>query len=283
MNVNMLNEPYPKLGNPWRIIGIVSIFIALFLFVFEPFGLSGVPGSIKIWVLLGYGAVTGFALFLNLIVLQILMKSWFKSEKWTVLREIVFLLWVLFCVGTGNYWYTNLFFNAIGSFALFQLYTLSIGIIPVVGITLISQNVQLRNNYKKAEDLNALLLYNLPNEKGAKTPIALCSETGKTEVELDLMQLLYLESDGNYVNVHYIEEEKEMYTLIRISLKGINEQLSAFSQMVKCHRAYMVNISHVYKVTGNAQGLILSLKHTNDKVPVSRSYVSVVRSVISAK
>jgi len=46
---------------------------------------------------------------------------------------------------------------------------------------------------------------------------------------------------------------------------------------MKCHRAFLVNIANIEQAKGNAQGLRLQLKHTDDEIPVSRNYINDLR------
>ncbi len=42
-----LKQPYPLHANKWRLILFISIFVGLFMLVFQPFGLSQVTGEFR--------------------------------------------------------------------------------------------------------------------------------------------------------------------------------------------------------------------------------------------
>jgi DNA-binding LytR/AlgR family response regulator len=48
---------------------------------------------------------------------------------------------------------------------------------------------------------------------------------------------------------------------------------------VRCHRTYIVNTDKIYSVTGNAQGYRLSLHDTQEEIPVSRTYLHVIKDL----
>ena len=48
------------------------------------------------------------------------------------------------------------------------------------------------------------------------------------------------------------------------------------SKIIRCHRAYIVNLNLVKHADGNAQGYKLSLPETDFQVPVSRAYIQKV-------
>jgi DNA-binding LytR/AlgR family response regulator len=47
--------------------------------------------------------------------------------------------------------------------------------------------------------------------------------------------------------------------------------------VMRCHRAFLVNLQTVTKVTGNLQGYQLQLGDTGREVPVSRGYAKEIR------
>ena len=54
-----LKQPFPKAENKWRNIVIISLFVILFLFVFQPFGINQIERSYdKYSIIGGYGLVT---------------------------------------------------------------------------------------------------------------------------------------------------------------------------------------------------------------------------------
>jgi hypothetical protein len=97
-----LNQRYPSEGNKWNIILPISLFVGLFMVVFQPFGLSGLESEHKYLILAGYGAVTFTILSFDLFLLPLIFPKALSDENWTVLKEILFMIWVLFSLGLGN-------------------------------------------------------------------------------------------------------------------------------------------------------------------------------------
>ena len=98
--------------------------------------------------------------------------------------------------------------------------------------------------------------------------------------EFTPLDFLYAESDGNYVSIHYTKDSKEKELLLRATMSQIEEAFSAMPRAVKCHRAFLVNIDKVEKVSGNAQGLRLRMAHCSEEVPVSRAHVNKVKQLL---
>lgn len=98
--------------------------------------------------------------------------------------------------------------------------------------------------------------------------ITLQSENGKSEIGFGLSEVLFFEANHNYVNVHLKNEVKK----IRTRLKNIEESLSAHPNIIRTHRAFLVNTDHVVDVQGNSKLLKLKLRESENEVPVSRTY-----------
>lgn len=91
--------------------------------------------------------------------------------------------------------------------------------------------------------------------------------------------LLFAKADGNYVMIYILEDGFLKSELKRISLKQLEIQLVAYPYLLRCHRAYLLNVKRVVKLSGNSQGYLISFDRTEDKVPVSRAYLNVFDQV----
>ena len=83
--------------------------------------------------------------------------------------------------------------------------------------------------------------------------------------------VLLLESTDNYVTVYYILENKVQRTLLRNTLKNLEEML-AESSIVRCHRSYMVNLQNVDFLQKDGKKINIRIKHMEQSVPVSQKY-----------
>ena len=86
------------------------------------------------------------------------------------------------------------------------------------------------------------------------------------------IDFLYAQSEGNYSNIFYLNSQIVEKQLLRISLKNLEEQIGD-DTIFRCHRSYMINIQNSVHKKGNAQGFKISMKLTDEIVPVSRKYI----------
>lgn len=106
-----------------------------------------------------------------------------------------------------------------------------------------------------------------PSGGRADEPDAAPSETifvntGDRYERLPLSDVLYLESDGNYVRIHMDDGTR---LLVRLTLKRAGEVLPAQS-FVRVHRSYMVRIDQVENVVD------WSVVINGEVIPISESY-----------
>lgn len=251
------------------------------MLLFQPFGLSAYKSNYKALVLLGYAGITFGILVINLFVVTHVFRRWFST--WTVGKQIIWLWWIIFTIGTGNHLYSSMIFPmfaGIKGFITFQLLTFIIGVFPVVAVTLISYNIKLKQNLKTAAQVNDLLI-DKPSRPQVDELVVLIADNGKDKLEVELSNLIYIESTGNYVQVTYYLEQKVTKLLLRGTIKRMEEETKQHSSLVKCHRAFIVNIDHVESVMGNSQELRLVLKNVEGEIPVSRNNAQKIKNSLS--
>lgn len=275
--LTILQQPYPLAENKWKIIVSVSLFITFFMLFFQPFGLQRFDSQVKSLILAGYGLITFCILILNLIAIEKIFKKTFSEEKWTTGKQIIWLMWILFSIGLGNFFYSQAIFkfipNTFRVLYVFQIYTLSIGTIPIVVITLFTQNYLLKRNSLSANQISDKLTSSESSKDVASDKIILLAENEKDRVELKENNLIYIEAEGNYISVVWLEENNIRKTLLRSTLKRILQQVNRSPYLFRCHRAFIVNIKKIAGIKGNAQGYRLSLESCDFVVPVSRNYI----------
>lgn len=277
-----LKQPYPLFGSRWKIIISVSLFISFFMYFFQPFGLSSLKNELRSIFEIGYGVITFMVLIFDLFLIPLIFKKWFQAKNWTVLDQILWQIWILFSIGFFNFLYSSMILNYSDSskaFLVFQFYTVLVGIIPVVVITVIIQNRLLVENLKTANDFNTDL--NLRSiEPLDNCKVCLIADNNKDKFEVNLVDFIYIASTGNYIQVFYENNKVLKNILLRNTLKQTEEQLKEIDSILKCHRAFLVNKNRIVQVKGNSQGLRLILEGTDEEIPVSRNFSKALKSII---
>lgn len=108
----------------------------------------------------------------------------------------------------------------------------------------------------------------LPKEKIAY--LAIKGDLLNENLSLPLKELLYIKSSDNYSEFYFISPEGIQNKLLRLTLKSVEEQISNNS-IIRCHKSYIVNTTHVKSISGNANNAKLHFKSHDITLPVSRS------------
>ena len=271
---NWLNKRYPQnyiIKKP--LIG--SLIIALFCFGFavtyKPLGAHASRFFNYGETMAVYALVIGLSIILSTKLLKVL-KQFSKLEEWTIIKELVAIILVLFGAGIaiyflaffielpGDRWNLSTFFDSCKNAFL-------VGILPFVFFSALNY----RYLYTQSQtsglkmDKDELKVNQTVEEK-----IQINSKLKKEELSFYPNQLIYAESDGNYV-VFYLNHESGMKKVsIRNSMSSIEQQLSPIPYYFRTHRAFIVNVKEVNRKNGNTMGYRLQLNEIDFEIPVSR-------------
>ena len=104
--------------------------------------------------------------------------------------------------------------------------------------------------------------------------------TTNEHVTLDISDLLYIEAVGNYVKVCKLQGNEAHANMLRATMKQMEDALEAYPMIVRCHRAFMVNLAQVEQISSNSHAMQLVMRHSHDTIPVSRSNVNKLKELL---
>ena len=104
--------------------------------------------------------------------------------------------------------------------------------------------------------------------------------TTNEHVTLDITDLLYIEAVGNYVKVVNKKDGEVHTNMLRATMKQIEDALQTYPMIVRCHRAFMVNLGQVEQISSNSRAMQLVMRHSHDAIPVSRSNVNKLKELL---
>jgi DNA-binding LytR/AlgR family response regulator len=115
----------------------------------------------------------------------------------------------------------------------------------------------------------------------SKNMIPFYDEKGELRFSVKLENLLFLESADNYVNIHYVDKNKTSRFILRNTIKRLEESFKG-TEIIRCHRSYMVNFEKVKILKKDKDELCLELDVPNAvSLPVSKTYVASVMEVFT--
>ncbi|MBO4499439.1 MAG: LytTR family transcriptional regulator [Bacteroidaceae bacterium] len=120
-----------------------------------------------------------------------------------------------------------------------------------------------------------------PNEVTDRTVIKFYDHRQLMKVAIAEKYILFLKSDENYVEIHYLDNGRIMKYSLRSSMRRLENTLEAHG-LVRCHRTYYINPLHVKFLGRNAQGFIYAEMEGPEsiRIPVSKSYYANLATIL---
>lgn len=268
--LSFLNKPFPKnegYTNYVKTISAISVFIALFLYVFQPSGMDDLESS-KFLICLGFGLVTFVTCILYELITNRLLGLWRTADNFTFWKWIVQIVGLIFTIGLANFFFTRFVIFGYIDWSAFphMLYsTFAVGVFPTVALGTLALLKQEKKFQNIAKEINAVPLSPPKKEVGTLDKIDVHG--------VPLSSIRFVEALQNYVRIGYLTNAGYAEKTERATLKSIVDQDAHKGSLVRCHRSFLVHKDFILSASGNAQGLKLTLADCDVKVPVSRKYV----------
>ena len=286
-------------------IRIISCaFMVLAIAIFKPFGLEVWQWQAYIH-LLAIFALGLFSCFLTEVILRYIVRmprSYDRGVSYIISRNLHFqlintpLISLLICLyrhyamsslvegnklSLGNYLET-LAIVAFLSFAIGLYWRFKFRNRYMVAE--LEETKQLNEQLKKLQNSNA----GVPRQTEDNPPVGGTEQDSQITLEgntnervtLKISDLLYIEAVGNYVKVCQLQGNEVHTTMLRATMKQMEDKLQAHPMIVRCHRAFMVNLGQVEQISSNSHAMQLVMRHCHDTIPVSRSNVNKLKELL---
>ena len=148
----------------------------------------------------------------------------------------------------------------------------------------LSQPLPIRegSDYLAGEKTMEEVSTSLPYKEGQGEGLLLRGTTNES-VTLQISHLLYIEAVGNYVKVCHLRDDQVHADMLRATMKQMEETLQGYPMIVRCHRAFLVNLGQVEQIVSHSGSTQLLIKQCHESLPVSRSNMAQVRSAITQR
>lgn len=282
-NIAIYDQLPPYLLGKFQLTSTV-VFTALFSLVVM---LASIPFSHNIWFSLNWTESFAFTVVFFLIATMVVVISKKLMYDYGKKSSLTYLLYALWCLSEAviiSVLYTVLtmegikigilqldnpapdviFFSALGYMVF------SLGVPYVVAGQYFAINE--KNNIIRLMNYGSVVTDEepLPHEE---QKITLFDSSGVLKLSVNLRNLYYIESDDNYVRVWYCNASGELKQyMLRCKLKTIEESFHD-SDLMRCHRKYIVNMSKVDTISHDKSGYVLDLDLAEiDPIPLSKTY-----------
>lgn len=273
--INFLHKPFPY-EESWsaalKLAAWVAVFVAFFLYVFKPFGMHTIRDNYGL-ICLAFGFIT----FMVSAIWEWLMVSVLKFKnrngQFNFARWLVYIMGAILLISLVNFLFVRWWlFDDIQWQLLPSMMrgTFAIGFFPVI---ILGAAALLRQEYKYQEIAAHVELQ--------QTDLASADQSTQQHIhDIPVPSIRFIEAMQNYVIITYVSAENGLREqTVRTTMKALVETLDG-TALRPCHRSYCVNQHQIKAVTGNAQGLLLALNDCEQKIPVSRRFVSDFKTAV---
>ncbi|GAB3328835.1 hypothetical protein GCM10027429_04140 [Marivirga atlantica] len=270
----LLKKPHPFIFNKSSVLLPAVVTFFLFLFI-GPFGVADMDWSYRLLLAALFGLNGALAVIITVGGLKMIVSKSALEDQWTVGKEMLLIILVVFVICLINFG----FFSFAGLadqrpadlFIQVTLKTTAISVFPVVILVLFEQFMHKRKSLQEALEITERLHQKTTIENSGADKLNFYAENEKFEISLLPEKILTLKSEGNYVEIFYLNDQVEVKKkLIRNRLKALSEILPA-EQFFNSHKSYVLNKAHIESVEGNARNLNVTMSHLDFAIPVSRS------------
>ena len=281
---------------------ISTTFIVVALAVFKPFGLDAWQWQAYVH-LIALGVIGFFICMLTDIILKYIVKmprSFKKGAEYIIRRNLWFQLinTPLVALGICLYRHFVLSDRVEGNHLSIVNFLETLAIIAFCSFAIgLYWRFKFRSKYLAMELEETRLLNEqlkeIQSEKPSEKPLQQTPEstvcqsqeltlTGTTNesVTLQISDLLFIEAVGNYVKVNHLRDGQVHTDMLRVTMKQLEGTLLPYPMVVRCHRAFLVNLGQVEQITSHSGSTQLLIKHCHESLPVSRSNMAQVKSAI---
>lgn len=251
----------------------ILTFSVLFMVVYSPFSMTS-------WFSITNPQQFGMTMAFYVVALALLlisklgMSALQNRVRFTYLRYALWIIAEDIAISLFYTYFTYVFVPPVDEpmgyiiFKAFGCVTLILAI-PYIILTLFAAY---RSKTEELEMLQYKMSLSEENSVAYPSLINLYDYNGVLKLTIHSDSLYYMESQDNYIKVHYKYQDKMHSYMLRCRTKTLEENL-ADTSMVRCHRSYMVNVMQINHIKKGAQGRYVVLNDTNiEPIPVSRSY-----------
>lgn len=251
----------------------MGLLTTIFLIVFKPLDLEQLTENIIQYSLV-CGLIVSIVLFFYFFLIRSVFTTFFNKKTWNIGKHLFVIISLIFLCATFI-WVFNQFISsdklvkAVNYKNVIEL-TFKIGIVPLVFFLLFDER------YGKYEKELTLKEKKRERKKTAplQTPnVTLISSNRKNSLSFNINNLIFISSESNYGSFFLIEKGKLKEHVLRTTLNKIEKDLSAYKQILRCHKSYIINTKQINNFYRNSNGYYyFNINFSEKEIPISRKF-----------
>ncbi len=236
---------------------VLPLFFFLFILIYRPFGLNGFFGNELFGVHVTVIACIIFSciVFTRLLYYYLPLKLnftlyivWCFAEVFFISLFTALYLWMM-QKSPGSY------FDLLSRSFEFILFTLA------YAYAILALSMRIHD------------LMNVKNEPSNASRMRFYDSNHNLKFVSTAATILYIGAEENYINIYYTDNGKVKCYVLRNSMKSVDE-LCLSNGLVRCHRSFYVNPTHVRVLRKEKEGVVLAELDMDDvrDIPVSKKF-----------
>ena len=260
-----------------RLILFTSLFALVFINAYSPFGADRWYNLTRL-EFFTYSSLTILLGVLVVVISRIIMYHFCKRHSLNIWQYLIWIFAEIFSMAVVYAMFEKLFLKDARIFSdLVKNSSRNTALVLLLPYSVLWLYFSWRD---KKEQIERLADYP-PSLESTRNMIPFYDDKGILKFSIKKENLLYLESAENYVNICYLNKGKVSKYLLRDTLKKIEENFSG-TEIIRCHRSYMVNFEKVKVIRKDRDGLKLEFDNPSvTDIPVSKTYINTVMLTFS--
>ena len=244
-----------------------AFFALVFINIYKPFSSSSWynVSEFKFFVFSSLIILTGV---LVVVLSRIVMFHWGKQHTISVGSYSIWILLEIFFMSLFYTIYTLVLNPERDYMDVFESSTINTSLVLLLPYSVL----HFYFSYKDKERRLQLLEEHQAETVARQSVFSFYDEKQELRLSVKRSELLYVESADNYVCIWYLSKGQLTKFLLRNSLKAMEENF-ADTNVLRCHRSYMVNFDQVKVIRREKEGIFLELgiERVPD-IPISMTY-----------
>lgn len=254
-------------SNIVRLILLTAFFALVFINIYKPFSSSNwyAVSEFKFFVFSSLIILTGV---LVVVISRIIMYYWGRKHG---VATWGYALWIVLEIFFMSLFYTiyTLVLNPEREYlAVFKESAINTSLVLLIPYSVL----HLYFSYREKGRLLRLLEEDRTENASRQNVFSFYDEKNELRLSVKRSNLLYLESADNYVCIWYLNKGILTKFMLRNSLKTLEEALAG-TNILRCHRSFMVNFDQVKVIRREKDGVYLELGIEKvPDIPISKTY-----------
>ena len=271
------NQPFPFPQKRWQVVLVPSVWVFLVVYILQPLELVIIEEEYKLIVTIIISLITAIVSAVVIYLFPYIFKKFFDAKEWTRYKffftgALISILSVapitLFVYLFYLSYEIKFLYSYLDRASIWLPLGLFIGLVPTFILYFISWKSEINSQLSAVSpsDISSM------TEEGLTEEVIAIPKNAREKLVFSPSCFIYAEAQGNYLTIHYIVKEEIVRETLRLTMSQMMRIVEKYDNIKRCHRTFLINISHVENTKKRGQKYVLRFKNCTEEIPVSKTY-----------